>query len=145
MLRTIAKASHEVSLRVEYQLTLRYSSPIKVFRALTDSNEINKWGGGPSRVQARVHGDYSLWDGDIYGSIREINEPSCLIHTFREKTWESSYIESIVTWHIDTVDKATILSLEHRDIPTRKLRETFAEGWNEYFLGPLKAYLELKS
>ena len=73
MLRTIAKASHEVSLRVEYQLTLRYSSPIKVFRALTDSNEINKWGGGPSRVQARVHGDYSLWDGDIYGSIREIN------------------------------------------------------------------------
>lgn len=117
----------------------------EVFEAMTVSRIIDDWGGGPARVQARVNGRYSLWDGEMSGLIREIVYPTRIIYTLREESWEDSYLDSLVTWELKENSRGTELFLRHTGLPNRKIRETHNDGWGEYFLGPLKAFLERKN
>jgi uncharacterized protein YndB with AHSA1/START domain len=116
----------------------------EVFRAMTVARIIDEWGGGPARIQAKVGGKISLWDGEMSGIIRECNYPVKLVYTLREASWEESMLDSIVTWELKETVRGTQISLRHTGLPTRKIRETHNEGWGDYFLGPLKAYLERK-
>lgn len=126
---------------ITHSITIR-ASINQVFDALTVARILDDWGGGPARVQAKSNGRYSLWDGDMHGTIKEIEYPRRLVHTFREESWDSSYLDSLVSWTLEETERGTLLSLRHSGLPTRKIREIHNEGWGEYFLGPLKVHLE---
>jgi uncharacterized protein YndB with AHSA1/START domain len=118
-------------------------SPIQtVFQAMTTARLIDEWGGGPARVQARVNGRYSLWDGDMWGIIKEIEFPRRIVFTWREASWDASLPDSTVTWSLKETERGTELHLVHTNLPSRKIRESHNDGWGEYFVGPLKAWLE---
>jgi uncharacterized protein YndB with AHSA1/START domain len=114
----------------------------EVFRALTDSRIIDEWGGGPARVQAKPNGRYSLWDGEMFGIVREAEFPTKFVHTLREASWVDGILDSLVTWTLKDHPRGTELTLRHSGLPDRKTRDIHEDGWGEYFLGPLKAYLE---
>lgn len=124
------------------QTELIRATIVEVFRALTESRIIDEWGGGPARVQAKPNGKYSLWDGEMYGVVREVEYPVRLVYTLREEHWDDTVFDSLVTWNLREVDRGTLLSLRHSGLPNRKTRDIHDEGWSEYFFGPLKAYLE---
>lgn len=117
---------------------------VDVFRAMTVARTVDEWGGGPARIQLRVDGKFSLWDGDMYGIIKEYDFPNRLVFTWREEKWEESIPDSIVRWDLEEVSRGTRLHLQHSGLSSRRIREIHNDGWGEYFLGPLKAYLELK-
>ena len=138
---TLYARSPEKIADISHELTIR--APISaVFDALTVARIIDDWGGGPARVQAKTNGRYSLWDGEMHGTIKEIEYPRRLVHTFREESWGESYLDSLVSWTLEETERGTLLSLRHSGLPTRKIREIHNEGWGEYFLGPLKVHLE---
>ncbi len=141
MLRTIHQKPLQRDLSIYYKLTIK-AEPAKVFEALSIAAIIDEWGGGPARVQAKIDGEISLWDGEIYGNIREIEWPSRLVHTLRHKDWLAHKMESLVSWRLESVSRGTLVQMEHKDIPSRKLRDIQNELWAASFLGPLKAYLE---
>ncbi len=143
MLRIVEERSIQEELCIHYKLTIRSanSSIEKAFQALTDRNTIDEWGGGPSRVQAKVHGIISFWDGEMHGTIREIESPSLLVHTIRHVQWEASHIDSMVTWHLTPLTKGICIEMKHSGLPTQKLLEMQDEIWAASFLGPLKASL----
>ena len=141
MLRTVGKTSLERNLSIDYELSIR--APLKkVFEGISRNTIIDEWGGGPSRVQARVHGIISFWDDEMYGNIREIEAPFHLVHTLRHIDWGEKCLESLVIWNLKEYPKGTLLQICHKDLPSRKLCEIQEELWTSSFLGPLKAYLE---
>lgn len=113
-----------------------------VFHALTTARIIEDWGAGPARIQLKAGGRYSFWDGEMFGMIREVQFPTHLVYTLREENWDSSWPDSLVRWDLRETHRGTELSLHHSGLPTRKIREIHRDGWGDYFLGPLKAYLE---
>ncbi len=144
MLRTPDKT---VTKDPENPESIRYSLTIKapcerVFAALTKSQIIDEWGAGPARVQAHRHGIYSLWDGEMFGNIYEIEPFSHLMHTLRERRWPPQYQDSLVVWQLQECERGTLLEMKHSDLPDHRIREIHKDGWGEYFLGPLKAWLE---
>lgn len=144
MSRTTVYVGRETEVRIEdirYELTIK-ASPAAVFDALVDARVIDEWGGGPARVQARPNGRYSLWDGEMFGTVKEIEYPRRLVHTLREEQWDEAYFDSLVTWTLEETERGTLLTLNHSGLPTRKIREIHNDGWGEYFLGPLKVHLE---
>ena len=141
MLRTVSNTSIERSPTIDYELSIR--APLgKVFEALSKSAVIDEWGGGPSRVQAKVHGVISFWDDEMYGNIREIEPPFHLVYTLRHVQWGAKCVDSLVIWNLKEYPKGTLLQMIHKDLPNHKLCETQEELWTASFLGPLKAYLE---
>ena len=138
---TLYSKSTHVIQEIYHEVTIRAARE-EVFLALTKAALIDEWGGGPARVQAKRNGVYSLWDGEMHGIIKEYNPPALLVHSLREASWDEGCLDSLVTYELEEVSRGTLLKLSHSGLPTRKIRELHNEGWCEYFLGPLKAYLE---
>ena len=138
--QTLFRRADEIK-DIEHVITVR-ASIVDAFEALTVPAIMDEWGGGPARVQARPNGRYSLWDGDVVGTVKEVEYPRLIVHSFREISWDDAYLDSIVTWSLEETERGTRITLQHTGLPTRRLREIHDEMWAESFLGPLKVHLE---
>ena len=141
MLRSIVKTKKPQSLEIYHEVTIRNDRE-HVFEALTKSSIVDEWGGGPSSIQAKIYGDISFWDGDIYGTICEYEKPNRLTYSIRNTYWEGKSQDTLVEWRLEENPKGTLLTLRNMSLPTRKILESQEEFWRSSFLGPLKAYLE---
>ncbi len=113
-----------------------------VFKAITNSEWIDEWGGGPSKFNLKPGGNYFLWDGEIYGSVIESHKPTKIIFTLRERIWKKEYKDSIVIIELSEERGGTRFILRHSNFPDKKIQKKHEDGWGEYYIGPIKAYLE---
>lgn len=122
------------------QTYLINSSLGEVWKALTDPKYINGWGGGPAKMDDKVGAEFEFWGGDIHGKNIEVISNKKLVQEWLEKNWEKP---SIVTFTLTKEKDAVKVNLLHIDIPDNEAKD-INDGWKEYYLGPLKKYLEKK-
>src|SRR5512145_1937169 len=111
--RTALLGRHPVKVEDIFQAEVIRAPVVEVFRAMTVARIIDEWGGGPAKVQARVNGRYSLWDGEMVGIIKEYEFPRVLGYTLRELSWDSTCPDSYVRWSLKELDRGTCLELRH--------------------------------
>lgn len=113
-----------------------------VFKAITYAEWIDEWGGGPSKFNLKPGGNYFLWDGEIYGSVIEFQKPHKITFTLRERIWRREYKDSVVMIELHEERGGTRFILKHSNFPDKKIQKKHEVGWCEYYIGPIKAYLE---
>ncbi|MGA9141513.1 MAG: SRPBCC domain-containing protein [Methanocella sp.] len=117
----------------------------KVWAALTDQKTIGAWMDDDSvKVNLKVGGKYALFGGVTTGKITAIEKPSLLEYTWRQGEWEKSDPDTLVRWELKPEGKKTRLRLVHSQFADRQNRDDHDEGWDVYFLGPMKEWLEDK-
>ncbi len=114
-------------------------SPARLWRAITDPEEVARWMGYPARIDLRIGGDYFVdfertGDGGLDGVITRI-EPEHLL-------WFSWGL-SMICWELDADGDGCRYRFVHygqepRDIPDE---EGLAAGWHAW-LEDLESYLE---
>lgn len=119
----------------------------KVWDALINPEIIETWGAGPDVQMSDVVGsEFSIWGGDIFGKNVEIVENQLLKQEwYGSKDWNKP---SIVTFDLRSKEDSTILKLTHTDFPEQvdqESFESFASGWDDYYVGPLKELVEKES
>jgi activator of HSP90 ATPase len=114
------------------------SSVDQVWKALVDSETIDKWGGGPNKMDSKAGYDFELWNGDIHGKNIEVIENSKLVQEWFGGDWAKP---SIVTFTLKKDLMGTILKLEQTNVPEDEF-DDIEQGWDEFYLGPMKAMLE---
>ena len=112
----------------------------KVWKALVDPKVIDAWGGGPAKMAAKADTSFSLWDGDIHGKNLEAIENKKLVQEWYSGDWKKA---SKVTFTLkeDASQAKTRVDLLHENVPDEEL-DDIAEGWEIYYLGEIKKYLE---
>jgi len=115
------------------------SSPESVWRALTDPEEIDAWGGGPVEMDAVIGFSFSLWGGDIHGRNLEVVSGKKLVQEWYNGDWREP---STVTFLLSLEESGTRLELTHEDIPEEEV-DDIDSGWDDFYIGPLKDYLEM--
>ncbi|MBI2411175.1 MAG: SRPBCC domain-containing protein [Candidatus Kerfeldbacteria bacterium] len=121
--------------------TYEIHAPIgKVWRALVDAKYIDNWGGGPAVMDEAVGTEFSLWNGDIYGKNIEVIPEKKLVQEWYGGDWPQP---SIATFTLSESDGVTTVELLHVGMPGDEVTN-FEEGWKDYYLGPLKEYVEKK-
>jgi activator of HSP90 ATPase len=117
----------------------RISAPIeKVWMALTVPLEIEKWGAGPARMDGNEGTKFSLWGGDIYGTNIEVETYKKLVQEWYGGKWEEP---SILTIKLHKDGAGTKVEIVHENVPDKEY-EDIQKGWEDYYMGPLKKYLE---
>ena len=109
-----------------------------VWKALVDPSVIDKWGGGPSKMNASVGSDFELWNGDIYGKNVKVEEERILVQEWFGGDWPRP---SIVTFKLKNDESNVILELEQLHVPEDEIDE-IDKGWDDFYLGPMKNMLE---
>ena len=112
----------------------------RVWQALVDPKVINEWGGGPSKMDSEVGNEFELWNGDIYGKNIEVESKSKLVQEWFGGDWAKP---SILTFTLKKDKEGVILELEQKEVPDEEF-EDIDDGWDEYYLGPMKQMLERK-
>lgn len=122
--------------------TYHIKSPIKeVWRALVDPKYIDDWGAGPCEMSDKVGFEFSLWGGEIYGKNIEVVKGKLLIQEWFGGKWDKP---SIATFVLSSKDGQTTIDFTNTDIPDAEFSD-IEQGWKDYYLGPLKDYLEKRN
>jgi len=126
------------TIRQTYQIK---ASPERVFKALTMADEIKVWSGSAASFEAEEGGSYSMWDNWVKGTVKEIVPDKKLVQTWKPSDWDKQGKESIVTFELSEKQGKTTVQLEHTNVPDEQFKST-SDGWNEYYVGAIKEYLE---
>ena len=114
------------------------SSLEEVWKALTNPKYIDAWGGGPAKMDDKKGTHFEFWGGDIHGKNIEVVPLKKIKQEWFAGIWDKP---SIVTFTLTQEKDAVKINLLHTDIPDNEAKD-IEDGWKEYFLGPLKEYLE---
>lgn len=115
--------------------------PEKVFRALTDPKELERWIAEPGKavVEPRVGGRYDFGWGDEGGpiGILEITPYTRLSYSWRFE----GEPDTVVTWTLDGSGGKSQLVLKHVGFTDDSLFDSYATGWGK-FLNRVKHLVE---
>lgn len=112
-----------------------------IWQALIDPKKIADWGAGPAKMNEKNNESFSLWGGEIYGKNVRVEKNKLLEQEWFGGKWEEP---SIVTIHLEEIDKnKTSITLVQKHIPDEE-EKSIDQGWDDYYFGPLKEYLENK-
>jgi len=114
-------------------------APIQnVWHALTAPEAIEAWGAGPVDMEAQRGHRFSMWGGDIYGTVVDVEPPHRLVEEWFGGPWD---VPSMAVFTLAEEGGGTRLDLEHDGVPDDEAEE-FSAGWDEYYLGAMKRLLE---
>lgn len=114
------------------------SSVESVWQALVDAHEIEGWGAGPAEMSDKEGMKFKLWGGDIHGTNIEVIPGEKLVQDWYGGDWPAP---SKVTITLMQEDHDCHIELLHENIPDADF-DDIKQGWDEYYFGPLKAYVE---
>ncbi len=116
----------------------------EVWQALVNPKYIEGWGGGSVKMNAKVGTKFSLWGGSIWGINQEVVPEKKLVQDWYSdsdnKKWEKP---SVATFILIPEKDGVKIDLVHTDVPDDDAKD-ISDGWKEYYLGPLKEYVEEK-
>jgi activator of HSP90 ATPase len=116
---------------------------LEVFRALTSSKIHSKVTGSPARVNARVGGKFTAWDGYISGKNLKLVKGKKIVQEWRTTEWPSeSTPSSILDISLKQTAKGTELRMVHSKIPSKELARNYDAGWYESYWNPMKRYFK---
>ena len=125
------------NLQRSYQIK---TSPEEVFNAMTNPLTLELWTGYTATFNPEANTEFTLWDGDIIGINLEIVPNIKLV---QEWYFEDNKEKSIVTIELTKQNDKTQIELHHTNIPDEAF-SNISEGWNKYYFGTMKKYLESK-
>jgi uncharacterized protein YndB with AHSA1/START domain len=110
----------------------------EVFNAITNPLTIELWSGYPAVLEPIPGKRFSMFDGDINGTILTVEPPSMIV-----QQWDfgDQPDPSLVRIRLFEDGSSTRIELEHNNVPDEAF-DNMETGWKEYFLGALKSYLE---
>lgn len=91
----------------------------KVWAALVDAKQINKWGGGPAKMSAKKDAEFSLWGGEIWGKNTAVVTEKKLAQEWWCKGWKEAS-ELTFTLHKEKSVAGKIgtrVELLHKNVP----------------------------
>ncbi len=140
------KSSEKASTRpIEKTVTIN-ADVEKVWAALTDPEAIGSWMEDDAvKVSLKKGGKYVLFAGSTTGKFVEIEKPKILEYTWRMGDWSKDSPDTYVRWELEPAGKKTRVHLIHRGFVDKEMRDSHDDGWDEYFLGPMKSWLEADS
>ena len=121
------------------EMSVTINAPVeKVWQALTDAKLAKKWGAGPAKVDPKVGGEFSYWDGDIHGTFTKILPGKQIVQDWYghdNPEWKYNVIftfeDNAGITYLQVIYSGNIVD-EQRD----------KTDWQQYYFDPIKKLLE---
>ncbi|MDE3058775.1 MAG: SRPBCC domain-containing protein [Bacteroidota bacterium] len=116
------------------------ATPEQVFRALTDSKQIEVWSGQSGKVELKKNGKVKMFNEWAKGSVLKFSDGKTLEYTWHTADWDDHIEASVVKFSFSSTAKGAKVSLRHVHLPSAKEAQSHKEGWKEFVFDPLKEF-----
>jgi len=123
------------------EFTLTITLPAKaadVYKAWLSTQGHTEMTGSPAKVDGRVNGDFTAWDGYIWGTFLELQENKKIVQAWRTAEFPEEAEDSHVEVLFEEKDGKTKLTLIHTNIPQGQ--DDYKKGWQDFYFTPMKEY-----
>ena len=115
------------------------SSPREIFLAWLDSEAHSRFTGSPAKIDARVGGAFTVWDGYICGVTLALREPEQIVQSWRTTEFPEGSPDSRLELQFEPAEQGTRLRLVHTMIPDGQAAG-YRQGWIDYYFSPMQHY-----
>jgi uncharacterized protein YndB with AHSA1/START domain len=119
--------------------TVLPAPPEKVFRAWLSSEGHSAMTGSPARIEPRVGGAFTAWDGYISGRTAALKPYTRIVQDWRTTEFPDGSADSKLELALEAVEGGTKLTLTHSNIPEGQA-DSYKDGWDESYFTPMKEY-----
>jgi activator of HSP90 ATPase len=126
---------------LEQKILIPKATPKQVYDAYVNPKEHEKFTGSKATGKPVVGGEFTAWDGYIFGKFLELNDGKRVVQEWKTTDWAEGYGASKLELTFAAVPKGTEITLVQQYVPKAQVDE-FAEGWEEFYWKPLKEYFK---
>jgi uncharacterized protein YndB with AHSA1/START domain len=119
--------------------TILPASPEAVFKAWLSSEGHADMTGSAAKVQPRVGGSFTAWDGYITGKTLELQPYARIVQTWRTGEFSEEDTDSKIELTLEEAEGGMKLTLFHGNIPEGQA-ESYEAGWEESYFAPMREY-----
>jgi activator of HSP90 ATPase len=117
------------------------ATPEAIYRAWLDSKQHAAFTGSPAKIDPRVGGKFSAWDGYITGTTLELEPFKRIVQAWRTTEFPEDAPDSHLEVLLDPDSKNTRLTLLRTNIPEGQ-GEQYSQGWLDFYFEPMKEYFK---
>jgi activator of HSP90 ATPase len=129
-----------IALTEELELTATIpASAKKIYEAWLDSKGHTAMTGSEAKVDARIDGVFTAWEGYIEGTTIELEPNQRIVQNWRTSDFPSDSPDSKIEVILEEDEKGTKITLIHTGIPTGQADE-YRKGWDEFYFSPMTRY-----
>lgn len=129
-------------MKNEFTLTAEFNgSAEKIYNAYLSTQGHTQMTGSPAKVDGRADGEFTAWDGYIWGTFLELEENKRIIQAWRTSEFPEEAEDSRVEILLEEIATGetlamTRLTLTHTNIPEGQA-ESYKTGWEDFYFKPM--------
>lgn len=130
----------DAEMKREFTITTEIAAtPEKVFRAWISTEGHSGMTGSVAKVEPRVGGSFTAWDGYITGKTLELKPYTRIVQAWRTSEFAEEDADSQILVTLEAVAGGTKLTLKHTGIPIGQA-DSYESGWEESYFAPMREY-----
>ena len=115
--------------------------PAKIYEAWLSSKGHTALTGNPAKVDGNVGGEFSTWDGYIFGRTLELTSNQRIVQAWRTSEFPDDAPDSHLEVLLEEVEGGTKITLIHSDMPEDQI-DSYRQGWEDFYFKPMKQYFK---
>jgi len=121
------------------QTVLVEASPLEVYEAYVSPKKHAAFTGSAAKGTPRAGCKFTAGDGYIAGKYVKLEKGKRIVHEWTTTEWPAGYPPSLVELILKAKGSKTELTMVHSKVPAEQVAY-YAQGWRDYYWGPLKKY-----
>lgn len=115
------------------------ATPAHIYQAWLSSEGHAAMTGSPANVDGKVGGEFSVWDGYIFGTTLELTPNQRIVQSWRTSEFPDDAPDSHVEVYLEEVTGGTKITLTHSNMPEHQV-DSYRQGWKDFYFKPMKEY-----
>ena len=115
------------------------AKPAEIYKAWLSTKGHTAMTGSPAKVDGKIGGKFTAWDGYIFGSTLELTPDQFIALAWRTSEFPDEAPDSLVEISFKEAKGGTKVTLTHSQIPTGQA-DSYRQGWEDFYFKPMQAY-----
>jgi activator of HSP90 ATPase len=115
------------------------ATPDEIYKDWLSSKGHTSLTGSPAKVDGKVGGKFTAWDGYISGRTLELEPGRRIVQAWRTSEFPEEAPDSRLEILLEAVEGGTKLTLIHSDIPSDQV-DSYRTGWPESYFEPMQEH-----
>lgn len=120
------------------------AKPVEVYDTYMNPRKHSEFTGAKATCTRRVGGNFTAWNGYIFGTILELVPRKKIIQEWQTTEWPKGYPPSRLELSFFVKDNGTEVVMVHSNVPAMQSKK-YNKGWLEHYWEPLKKYFDYKA
>jgi len=150
----MSRYEHGDEMKNHYTITVTINAKAEaIYKAWLSTEGHSAITGSPAKVDGTINGDFTAWDGYIWGMFLELEPNHRILQAWRTAEFPSEAEDSIVEILLHEEEIAstgkrrlattykTKITLKHSNIPAGQA-ESYKTGWEDFYFKPMREWSE---